>query len=189
MINFFLWYCYNISTFLIFKEKQIDDYFFIGLFDIDVLEESVVQLADETSNYEVLKNRLRIEKRVSDNGYVFLPVGYKSNVKVTVNETEVLPKAVLDSSFICVPVEAGSNVIELTFRPSGFGIGAFVSFVGILISVFSVVLRDKIEKLDLLMKSSKSCLYGLAGGILLLAYAIPILVYFIFLLTGKYNIV
>lgn len=179
----------TISVSVIFKEKQIDDYFFIGLFDIDVLEESVVQLADETSNYEVIKNRLRIEKRVSDNGYVFLPVGYKSNVKVTVNETEVLPKAVLDSSFICVPVEAGSNVIELTFRPSGFGIGAFVSFVGILISVFSVVLRDKIEKLDLLMKSSKSCLYGLAGGILLLAYAIPILVYFIFLLTGKYNIV
>lgn len=177
----------NISVY--FSEKKIDDDFLIGLFHLDILEESVVQLSDEKCHYEAFKNGLRIEKNITENGYVFLPVGYHSNWTITVNEKKVDFKGVLDDSFVCVPVEPGMNVIELRFCPSGFSIGAVMSIVGILISVFAFVWRDKIEKIDIITRIAKSSLYGVAAAILLMAYIIPILVYFVLVLSGKGTVI
>ncbi len=177
----------NISVY--FSEKKIDDDFLIGIFHLDILEESVVQLSDEKCLYEASKNGLRIEKNISEKGYVFLPVGYHSNWAITVNEKKVDFKGVLDDSFVCVPVEPGMNVIELRFCPSGFGIGAVMSIVGILISVSASVWRDKVEKIDIITRFAKSSLYGVAATILLMAYIIPILAYFVLVLSGKGTVI
>lgn len=158
--------------------------FNIGLFDMEVLEESVTDLATEQSTYEATKNGLIMEKNASRDGYVFLPVGYNPNWKVTVNGEIVEAKSGIGGSFIFVPVSVGENQIELKFRPSGFGKGLLMTLAGVLVCVLGILMEKKNTKIDFMTKVAEFGLYGLFLGIMVFVYAIPIVMFIVNLLTG-----
>lgn len=162
-----------------FQYENTGEDFNIGLFDMEVLEESVAALAAEQSTYEATKTGLVMEKNASRDGYVFLPVGYNPNWKVTVNGEKAEAKSGIGGSFIFVPVSAGDNRIELKFQPSGFGKGLLMTLAGVLICALGIFMDKKDTKIDFMAKVAEIGLYGLFFGIMIFVYIIPIVMYLV----------
>ena len=162
-----------------FRYELTGEDFSVGLFNMEVLEESVQKLSVEQSTYEATKTGLVMEKNASRDGYIFLPVGYNPNWRVTVNGEEVEAKSGIGNSFMFVPVTEGDNSIELKFQPSGFGKGLLMTLAGILICVVGILADKKIDKIPVVPGTAEICFYGLFFGIMIFVYIIPLVMYLV----------
>lgn len=130
-------------------------------------------------NLRVKKSRVLGTAEANAGESLFLSVPYAPGMRITVNQKTVEPKIVLDC-FLEIPLERGTNDIELSFIPRGVKIGAALSALGAAIGLLLLILRKKQSgKAIILWNRIAAPLLNLAFyAVLFLVYLAPVVLWF-----------
>lgn len=110
---------------------------------------------------------------------LFLSIPYSPGMRIVVNQKTVEPKIVLDC-FLEIPLEQGTNEIELTLIPQGVKAGGFLSIATVVICLTAIFLRcrKKGRAEALWNKAAYPLLNAAFYSVLLLIYLAPIALWF-----------
>lgn len=111
-----------------------------GYFDLEIVsfnELMFSEIASELNEQAVTidafdETNIRGHIISEEDGLIYTSIPFEEGWKVKVNGSKIKPW-VYRSAVIAIPIEAGENVIELTYRPQGFVAGLILTLVAILI--------------------------------------------------------
>lgn len=117
----------------------------------------------------------------SDQQYLFVPLINQKGYQVTVNLKPVDIYTIFDS-FMAIPLEKGSNKIEIRYIPSGFILGIILSILGILSLVGILLFLHFNPFFYFRILENISCIlfYSVSGVVGFFIYVFPIIIFFIF---------
>lgn len=170
----------RVSSSSTIKESDI----YLYAFAIDKLETLCNQYNSQNYTANAEGNKLSATVTTSEGGkYLFIPVCYDKSWSATVNGKAVEISPALNSGFMAVPLEQGTNEVELNFFPNLMPMGIVVSiiFVGILVAYILIRRRNPdSEPPKPLAMLAHIVLYLVWVGVLAGVYIVP-MVYEIFL--------
>lgn len=145
-----------------------------GVFGVDVSAfESVVNSA-KTFNLEVCKNTVNGEIPKDFSGNLFLSIPFNTGLKATLDGKEIELKKAL-TGFTALSLESGGN-LKISFVPKGLKFGAFLSLLGILLTVCFLMHHKKINCLPEGIKKAFCVLFmSVFVCAILILYVIPIM--------------
>lgn len=167
-----------------FREIDITKVFWSGL-QLDVLKQSIAEAEKHESIYNIKKSELSIQKNTDESGYVYLPIGYSRNWKVSVNGEQVQPLAGMNGAFFFIPVQEGENEIVLNYCPQGLLPGLLITFIGLTLFAFKGKVNKVLEKNIIVTGGMYVGFYLLAFSILMLVYCVPIIAFVMTRLGSK----
>lgn len=105
--------------------------------------EAQVQKASGASNIEIDGSKVTLDyDNVQQDEYLFLSIPYERGWKASVNG-EKTPVLKANYAFVAVPIEAGMNAVEFTYRPPYFGVASAVSLLSALAGLFYLIFRKR----------------------------------------------
>ncbi len=100
--------------------------------DYETIKEYLVSdTVSDLENIEVYNNSLRGELYSDDKSFMVISLPYDEGWKILVNGEEVTVYKV-NGGTMGIPVEAGTNTIEMYFVPKGFKLGALMTATGVI---------------------------------------------------------
>jgi len=164
------------------EEKALIEGIRIGTMDTELLKDAVSRL-QERQDLEVSygKRKLYINGTVSNDGYIFIPIGYNEGWKAKQDGESVKLLAGLNHSMMMIPVNKGEVNLELKYLPKGFSVGLCFLAVGIITMIIVVVAYRHgaiMNICDHIGGISWPIIYLLTIGIIIFMYIIPIIAWF-----------
>lgn len=147
----------------------------LALMSMKEFESNVPQYAENVV-YEADHNSISLyaECRDADKS-LFLPIYSDKGWKCRVNGQKAMIEDTISGGMM-IPLEQGSNEIELVYRSPGLYAGLICSLFTILIVILCIVKKPSFEK----MEEKANCalqyvVYGVYGGMIIVIYLIPII--------------
>lgn len=161
---------------------------YLYAFAIDKLEALCKQYNSESYTANAEGNKLTANVTSTESGkYLFIPVCYDKGWSATVNGKEVEISPALNSGFMAIPLEQGTNEVELKFFPNLMPLGIVISIIFVGIFIAYILLRKhtpNAEPPKPLATLAHGVLYLVWAGVLIGVYIVPMF-YEIFLSIKK----
>lgn len=162
------------------KEKHV----YFGLLNLEKFQESANQSngdGNPADQIKIGKSNLSFECSSQGKEYLYLPVYADDGWTCTVNKTTVEIEKLL-GTFIMIPLQEGSNRIELTYMPRGYKQGIFVTVMAVVLAGIWIAASKLVKKGALLDKiyltvswAAMAIFVAVYVGFMLLVYMIPII--------------
>lgn len=134
----------HVSIKVVVNKEFYADTFGVYALDVQKAEEGIT--STETAGISLDGNKIRITADSDSEGYLYIPFAYSDGYKAKLNgKTTEISRTL--GSFMAVKIKEGENELVLTFYPSGFKLGAVISFVGVIVFALLMLLRPKNRKL------------------------------------------
>lgn len=150
---------------------------YLYAFAIDKLEALCKQYNSESYTANAEGNKLTANVTATESGkYLFIPVCYDKGWSATVNGKEVEISPALNSGFMAIPLEQGTNEVELKFFPNLMPLGIVISIIFVGIFIAYILLRKhtpNAEPPKPLAMLAHGVLYLVWTGVLIGVYIVP----------------
>lgn len=134
----------NPKLIISFKEEIDPEFLYAYSYDKKVLGDVYNKLS-ENQVYDVIidKNKLNGHINAKKSGILFLSIPYDKNFNVYVDNKKVNYYGLLNDTFIGLDIESGEHEISLEYIDNRYIIYIGVSLVGIILSIFVVLIFNK----------------------------------------------